>query len=156
MSALRLAAAAVAALVFATVNAEAAPWRVDVTTHGGLSGRGSGGVKIRSSGDVEVVTATGQRCDIRLGRAALAKVEQALRRARPERWRPRYFMRDNPTGCCDQVSTTLAIVQGEAEKQSVTGWYDESRQLVPRDARAVHEAAMGLALVDQGCAAKGQ
>ena len=134
------------------------PWRVEVATHGGLSGRGTGGVKIRSGGDLEVVTPAGRRCEVKLERAALGKVERALTRAHPERWRPRYFLPDNPTGCCDQVSTTMAVVHGRhgAEKEVVTGWFDESRQLVPRDAVALYEAAVDLALEHQGCAARAQ
>lgn len=144
------------ALATAPTAGAAAPWRVEVATHGGLSGRGAGAVKVRSNGDLEVVTPEGKRCEVRLERAALAKVEQSVQRARPERWRPRYFLPDNPTGCCDQVSTTLAVIRGQqgAEKQSVTGWYDESRQLAARDALGLYEAAMDLALAHQGCVAK--
>lgn len=146
----------VAAAALALASAD--PWRVEVATHGGLSGRGAGGVKIRSNGEVEVVTPAGKRCAVRLERAAVAKVERAVQRSRPEHWRPRYFLPDNPTGCCDQVATTLALVRthGGAEKQTVTGWFDESRQLVPRDAVLVYEAAMDLALAHQGCVAKAQ
>lgn len=134
------------------------PWRVEVATHGGLSGRGTGGVKIRSSGDIEVITPTGKRCEVRLERGALAKVERAFERARPQRWRPRYFLPDNPTGCCDQVSTTLAVVRLRhgVEEQVVTGWFDESRHVVPRDAVLLYEAAVDIALAHQGCAAKAQ
>ncbi len=149
---------AATALAFAPAFAAAHPWRVEVATPGGLSGRGAGGVKIRSSGDVEVVTPSGKRCGVKLERAAVAKVERAVERARPERWRPRYFLPDNPTGCCDQVSTTLAVVRSErgVERQTVTGWYDESRQVVPRDAVRVYEAAIDLALAHQRCVAKAQ
>jgi hypothetical protein len=153
-------ASVLAAALFALAGPDApsVPWRVEVTTHGGLSARGAGAVKIRSSGEVEVVTLAGQRCDLRVEPKALAKVEQALQGARPTRWRSRYFMPDNPTGCCDQVSTTLALVRGAGpgEKRFITGWYDESRQLVARDAVALQEAAMDVALQHQGCAAKGQ
>ncbi|HEX9290256.1 MAG TPA: hypothetical protein VF904_12095 [Anaeromyxobacteraceae bacterium] len=154
---LSAAAAAVAAmLALAGVDEQSAPWRVEVTTYGGLSGRGAGAVKVRSGGEIEVVTLSGQRCERRLETTALAKLEEALRRARPARWRSRYFMPDNPTGCCDQVSTTLALIRGTgpAEKRFVTGWFDESRRLVPHDALALQEAAMDLALQDQGCAGK--
>ncbi len=129
-----------------------ASWRVEVATHGGLSGRGIGAVKVRSGGDVEVVTPGGKRCEVKLARADVARVARAVEQSRPERWRPRYFLPDNPTGCCDQVSTTLAVVRIHrgAERQSVTGWYDESRQLVAADALAVHDAAMDAA-TRQGC-----
>jgi len=145
-------------LALAGVDEQSAPWRVEVTTYGGLSGRGAGAVKVRSGGEIEVVTLSGQRCERRLETTALAKLGQALRRARPTRWRSRYFMPDNPTGCCDQVSTTLAVIRGTgpAEKRFVTGWFDESRRLVPHDALALQEAAMDLALQDQGCAGKGR
>jgi hypothetical protein len=148
-----------AAVMFLPPDGDTAvSWRVELATHGGLSGRGAGATKIRSSGDLEVVTPGGKRCDVRLERAALAKVERAVRRARPERWRSRYFLPDNPTGCCDQVSTTLAIVRGRHpfDRQFVTGWYDESRQLVPRDALGIYEAVIDLALAHQGCVPKAQ
>lgn len=147
-----------AALSLAAGSGSHAAWRVEVATHGGLSGRGAGGVKIRSGGEVEVITSAGKRCQVKLERAALGRVGRAIERSRPERWRPRYFLPDNPTGCCDQVATTLAVVRlhGSVEKQLVTGWFDESRQLVPRDAMRVYEAAMDVALAHQGCVATGQ
>jgi hypothetical protein len=150
MHALLLAAALRAAMPGSGV---AEPWRVEVATHGGLSGLGAGAARIRSNGDLEVITPAGKRCEVRLERAALAKVRRAVNRARPKRWRPRYFLSDNPTGCCDQVSTTLALIsrrQG-AEEQYVTGWYDESRHLVARDALGLYEAAMDVALAHQEC-----
>src|SRR3990172_2729776 len=149
---------AVAAIAAARGGGAAVPWRIEVATHGGLAGRGAGAAKIRWGGDLEVVAPAGTRCEVRLERAALARVESAVRRARPERWRPRYFLPDNPTGCCGQISTPLAIVlrQRGVEKQFVTGWYDESRQLVAPDALRVYEAAMDLALAQQGCVAKVQ
>ncbi len=149
---------AAAALALAAGNGSSSAWRVEVATNGGLSGRGAGGVKIRSSGEVEVITSAGKRCQVKLERAAVAKVGRAVERSRPGRWRPRYFLPDNPTGCCDQVATTLAVVRlhESAEKQIVTGWFDESRQLVPPDAMRVYEAAMDVALAHQGCVATAQ
>ncbi|HVI73742.1 MAG TPA: hypothetical protein VM683_02045 [Anaeromyxobacteraceae bacterium] len=135
--------------------AAAPAWRVEVASHGGASGRGAGAVKISSSGDAEVVTPSGQRCRVRLARSELERLERAVRSAQPGRWRPRYFLPDNPTGCCDQTATTLALLRGpRAELRSVTGWFDESRQLVPADALALHDAAMDAAAAHQGCPAR--
>lgn len=140
--------------LLAQVHPAAAPWRVEVTTHGGLTGRGAGALKLRSTGELEVVLPGGRRCRLRAPAAALDRVGQAVHRARPSHWRPRYFVPDNPTGCCDQVATTMALVRGPggAEQRSVTGWFDESRQLVPPDALAVHDAAMELVQASAGCA----
>jgi hypothetical protein len=145
---------AVLALVLAQQAPAPAAWRVEVATHGGLGGRGAGAVKVRSSGDLEVVAPGGQRCTTRVEAADLARVAAALARARPQRWRARYYQPDNPTGCCDQVATTLAVARGAGagERRWVTGWYDESRQLVPGDALALQDAAMDLAQLHQGCA----
>jgi len=124
-----------------------------VATHGGFSVRGAGAVKIRSSGDAEIVTPSGRRCGLKLDGRLLEGIARAVRSARPKRWHSRYFLPDNPTGCCDQVSTTLALIRsvGRAETRFVTGWFDESRQLAPRDALAVHDAAMEVALTHEGC-----
>ena len=130
-------------------------WQLEVTTHGGLSGRGAGAVKIRSSGEAELVTAGGERCRLRLERRELARVEEAVRRAAPARWRPRYYLPDNPTGCCDQVATTMALTQatggGRGERRALTGWYDESRSRAPRDALGVHDAAIEVLLGHHAC-----
>ncbi|HET9595626.1 MAG TPA: hypothetical protein VFP65_08600 [Anaeromyxobacteraceae bacterium] len=146
--------AALLALLLAPPGPTDAVWRVEVATHGGLGGRGAGAVKVRSSGDIEVVAPGGQRCAMRVPAEDLARVAAALARARPQRWRPRYFQPDNPTGCCDQVATTLAVGRGAGagERRWVTGWFDESRQLVPADALALQDAAMDLAQLHQGCA----
>ena len=143
-------------LLAALVLAAAPPaWRVEVATLGGVSGGGAGAVRIASTGEAEVVAPSGQRCRVQLAPAELARLARAVRRAHPARWRPRYYLPDNPTGCCDQMATTLALLRGPASKpRSVTGWYDESRQLVPADALALHEAAMDLAAAHQGCAAR--
>lgn len=127
-------------------------WKVEVATQGGLSGRGAGAVQVSSSGEAELVTPAGQRCRVRLAAAELSRLAAAVKRAHPGRWRPRYYLPDNPTGCCDQMVTTLALVRGagHGEQRTVTGWYDESRQLVAADALAVHDAAMDAA-AHQGC-----
>lgn len=130
-----------------------AAWRVEVTSHGGLGGRGAGAVKVASTGEAEVVLPEGQRCRVALSPAELGRVARAVARARPARWRPRYFLPDNPTGCCDQTSTTLALVRGgRGGPRGVTGWYDESRQLAAPDALALHDAAMDVVAAHQGCA----
>ncbi|GEJ56904.1 hypothetical protein [Anaeromyxobacter diazotrophicus] len=140
-------------LLAALALAAAPPaWRVEVATLGGLSGRGAGAVKISSAGEVEVVAPSGQRCRSQLAPAELARLARAVRRARPARWRPRYYLPDNPTGCCDQTATTLALLHGpRAAPRAVTGWYDESRQLVPADALALHDAALDVAASQPGC-----
>ncbi len=140
-------------MALALAQAGAPGWRVDVATHGGLAGRGAGGVSIRSSGEARIVAAEGHACELRLERRELAALDRAVRRARPGRWRSRYYLPDNPTGCCDQVATTLALVRGgRREQRSVTGWYDESRQTVPPDALSLHDLALELAMAHQGCA----
>ncbi|HEX8909220.1 MAG TPA: hypothetical protein VF805_08440 [Anaeromyxobacteraceae bacterium] len=132
-----------ALLAAMTLLASTPSWRVEVATRGGVTGRGAGAVKIASTGEAEVVAPSGQRCRVRLKPGELARVGAAVRRARPARWRSRYYLPDNPTGCCDQTATTLALVQGpRSEQRSVTGWYDESRQLAAADALALHDAAM--------------
>jgi hypothetical protein len=125
-------------------------WRVEVATHGGASGRGAGAVRIASTGDAEVVAPSGQRCRVKLAADELARLEGAVRRSRPGRWRPRYYLPDNPTGCCDQTATTLALLHGG--RRSVTGWYDESRQLAAADALALQDAAMDAAAAHATCA----
>jgi hypothetical protein len=139
-------------LVALALLAGPAPWRVEVATHGGVSGRGAGAVKITSTGDAEVVAPSGQRCRVRLASAELARVANAVRHVEPARWRPRYYLPDNPTGCCDQTATTLALLRGR--RPEVTGWYDESRQLVAADALALHDAAMDAAAAHPGCATR--
>lgn len=130
-------------------------WQVEVTTHGGLSGRGAGAVQVRSSGEAELVTTGGQRCRVRLERQELRRLEEAVRRAAPSRWHPRYYLPDNPTGCCDQVATTMALSRlesgGRGERHAVTGWYDESRSRAPRDALALHDAALEILLGRPAC-----
>lgn len=130
-------------------------WKVEVATQGGLSGRGSGAVQASSSGDAQLVTPGGQRCLVRLSAAELSRLDAAVKRARPARWRARYYLPDNPTGCCDQVATTMALSRlesgGRGERHAVTGWYDESRSRAPRDALALHDAALEILLGRPAC-----
>jgi hypothetical protein len=123
-----------------------AHWQLVVATEGGFGGRGKGGVEVRSTGELWVAPWIGPKCEYRLSELDLARIDSAVKLARPKQWQPRYVRADNPTGCCDQYTTLLFLTLGKGggERLFGTGWFDDSRRLAPMDAQRLQSAAAAL------------
>lgn len=113
------------------------PWRIEVSTSGGLTGRGIGGYAIDSDRKVEVRRMNGDVCRYTTTEAELAHVERLLGDARPKAWRESYLPENT---CCDRIISTLTV--DEAGKVAATKWIDGPPES-PADLNALANAIIG-------------
>lgn len=116
-------------------------WEIEIDTSGGFSGRGTGGVTLRSDGQGQAATET-RTCQGKLTRDELAAFERLIKKARPGKWRSSYESGSSPHGRADQFRYTLRLTTGKdsGAKKYETFWYDTSAGGVPSDLRALGEA----------------
>jgi hypothetical protein len=110
------------------------PWRVEVTTSGGITGRGTGDYAIDSGGKVTARLSDGRACTFT---ADAARIEALLAKARPAEWKESYFP-ENP--CCDRFEYTLTY--DEAGAKTATKWVDDPLPM-PADLVALSQAIVG-------------
>lgn len=119
----------------------AEPWRVEVTTSGGFSGRGVGSYAMNDAGAIEAKSMAGKQCSFTATAEELAKIEALLAATKPEAWAAEYKPADP---CCDRVEWTLTL--DEAGRKVTTTWIDDPPPM-PADLRAL---ADGLRAMLQG------
>lgn len=102
------------------------PWRVEVTTTGGITGRGAGDYAIDSDGKVTARLADNRACTFTTSPEG---IEAILTKARPGEWKESYVP-ENP--CCDRFEYTLTY--DEAGVKKTTKWIDDP---LPRPADLV-------------------
>lgn len=113
------------------------PWRVAVTTTGGIAGRGTGDFAIASDGKVEARLFDGRECRFTASAAELRRFEELLGKARPREWK-RSYVPENP--CCDRFEYTLTY--DEASVETTTKWIDDPLPM-PADLVALADAIVG-------------
>ena len=118
---------------------------ITLHTSGGITGRGTGGYTVASSGSVDLVGVRGKNCPgLVAPKAALAKLSEAVQRAKPAHWKPSYRRPENADGCCDQITTRLQLAVGTEAARAVD-WVDDSRGLLPADLSELEQAASAIA-----------
>jgi hypothetical protein len=110
------------------------PWRVEVTTTGGLAGRGAGDYAVDSDGKVTARLFNGRECSFT---TSVAGIEALLAKARPGKWKESYVP-ENP--CCDRIEYTLTY--DEAGAKTSTKWIDDPLPR-PADLVALADAIVG-------------
>jgi hypothetical protein len=108
-----------------------APWRLELTSSGGISGRGLGAFAIDSKGAVVVKTISGQTCELRESEEALRKLAAEVQAATPEIWAASYVPENN---CCDRIQWTLTFERGGAKRETI--WIDDPKPM-PSDLAAI-------------------
>lgn len=115
---------ALAMIMFAACAASqsgpARPWRIEVTTSGGIAGRGVGTYAISSGGEVTIVTMNGRTCTFQASTEDVARFERLLTDAKRESWNASYAPADR---CCDRIEYTLTI--DEAGSKRSVEWIDD-------------------------------
>lgn len=114
----------------ATTQADA-PWRLELTSSGGITGRGLGALTIDSKGAVVLKTVRGKTCELRESDDALRRLAAEVQAATPERWAESYVPENN---CCDRVEWTLVFERGATKRE--TRWIDDPKPM-PRDLAAI-------------------
>lgn len=106
------------------------PWKLDLATSGGLTGRGMGTIRMDSDG-----TATVGECTSNITDEDLQRFDALLANAKPETWRESYVPENK---CCDRFEYALTLETGA--KTYKTTWIDDPLPM-PADL-----AALGAAL----------
>lgn len=121
----------------ASQSAPVEPWRVTVTSSGGLAGRGMGTYSLGSDGVVKVTTMAGKACSFTATPEEIARVGNVLGAAKPEGWRESYLPENT---CCDRIEWTLTAEEGE--RTFTTTWLDQPPP-IPADLAALGDAIVG-------------
>lgn len=110
------------------------PWRVEIKTTGGFSGRGAGDYAIDSTGTVTARLADGRSCSFTTDPK---HIEALLAKADTEQWKESYAPEDP---CCDRIEYTLTY--DEAGEVVTTKWIDDPLPM-PADLVALADAIVG-------------
>lgn len=110
------------------------PWRLEIATSGGITGRGNGTYSIHSDGAVSATFINGRSCTFQASAADLKKIEALLADAKPSQWKAAYIP-ENP--CCDRIEYALTL--DEAGTVTKTRWIDDPPPM-PKDLTAIGEA----------------
>lgn len=119
-------------------------WTVTITTHGGFTGKGTGGIIATSDGSVTRDRLGTSPCRQQLTSAGLQSLTRAVAEAKPAAWLPSYVRPSNPHGCCDQFRYSVILemqdAKGTPTKYS-TFWYSEMSNALPTDVRGLFDEA---------------
>jgi len=110
------------------------PWKLELVTSGGFTGRGSGAITIESSGVMRVKTASGKACTVTATADELKRYESLLAAAQPEKWKASYAPENR---CCDRIEYDLTLTI--ADKTYTTEWISAPLPM-PKDLSAIGDA----------------
>ncbi len=119
-------------------------WKVTITTRGGFTGKGTGGMIATSDGYVTTDRLGRPACRQQLAPADLGSLTLIVAEAKPASWTPSYVRTSNPHGCCDQFRYSLTLEVQHAEGTPTkyrTFWYSEMSNTLPADVRGLFDAA---------------
>lgn len=117
----------------------ASPWRIEVTTSGGITGRGNGSWAISSDGKVAITSFGGKSCSFEATAEERARFEKLLGDAQPDTWKESYAPDDR---CCDRIEYVMTVDEGGVQRK--TSWIDDPAPM-PRDLAALVAAMSGVA-----------
>jgi hypothetical protein len=121
------------ALIVTTATAAEPAWRIDITTSGGFTGHGAGGLTVAADGKIRLQMG----CELRLAPDDLKAVAALVGKAKPQDWKRSYARAENPSGCCDMIRTTVTMTRGGS--QWTTTWFSD-RGPLPADLDALVNA----------------
>jgi hypothetical protein len=131
------------AMVFVACSSEAAPWRIEVTSQGGIHGRGAGTFVLDSTGAYSVTDIHGKRCSFKPSAARKRELAAAVANAKPRAWKASYVP-DNT--CCDRIEWTLTL--DDDGTKSTTRWMEPAA--LPKDLAALVDTLRRLR-IDHVC-----
>jgi hypothetical protein len=101
-------------------------WSIAITTQGGFSGAGSGGVTVSSDGKVGIlfIGDTAPRCTFDLDAATLGRISQLVAQAAPQTWVESYVPAPLRARCCDMITTSMRLTRVEDDSEAIyeTRW----------------------------------
>lgn len=107
------------------------PWRVEMTSSGGIAGKGMGSLAIDSAGAFTVTTMSGKTCPDKLSDDESQRLAKAVANAKPETWQKP----GAESICCDRIEWSLALTVG-GKTHTVT-WIDDPKFAMTDDLRAL-------------------
>jgi len=122
------------------------PWKLELMTSGGFTGKGSGSITIDSAGAVNITMANGAHCSVKATDDELKRYDALLTSAHPEKWRRSYAPENK---CCDRIEYDLTLTS--ADRKYVTDWISAPLPM-PNDLSALGDALLQT-LRDHACAA---
>ena len=128
----------------------AGDWKIEITSTGGITGGGNGGLIVSSDGVLVITfgsTPQSKRCSFQLTADELRAVDDAVRSARPAAWAECYSLADVSTHCCDLIRTTLTLSARSGRDVYITSWLTGSQPL-PGDLQIFSDLLRGPASLD--------
>ncbi|HEY8133913.1 MAG TPA: hypothetical protein VII12_18695 [Thermoanaerobaculia bacterium] len=126
----------------------AGDWKIEITSSGGITGGGNGGLIVSSDGVLIITwgsTPQSKRCSFQLTADELRTVDAAVRSARPTAWAECYSLADVNTHCCDLIRTTLSLSVRSGRDLYITSWLMEP---LPSDLQTLFALLRGPASLD--------
>jgi len=108
-----------------TPPSPASDWKIEITTDGGFTGNGNGGLIVSSNGVLVIAfgsSSTAKRCTFQLTKSELQAIDAAVQSANPAAWLECYSLADVKTHCCDLIRTTFSLTEHGGRDQYVTWW----------------------------------
>lgn len=105
------------------------PWKLELATSGGLTGRGFGTIRMDSDG-----TAAVGECTSNITDEDLQRFDALLAHAKPDQWKQSYVPENK---CCDRFEYALTLEAGGKTRK--TAWIDDPLPM-PGDLTAIGEA----------------
>jgi len=122
------------------------PWKLELTTSGGFTGRGSGSITLDSKGALNLKMPNGVQCSAEASEAELKQYDELLADARPHEWKRSYSPQNK---CCDRIQHNLTLTT--ATKTYETEWISAPLPM-PKDLSALGNALLAT-LRQYSCAA---
>jgi hypothetical protein len=127
-----------------------ADWKIEITTSGGFTGSGNGGMVLSADGALTITlgnTPASKRCTFQLNADELRALDAAVRNARPQSWTECYSLANLNTHCCDLIRTSFSLSARAGRDIYTTSWLTGSEGF-PQDLKALIDQLFGPASLD--------
>ncbi len=125
-------------------------WKIEMTTDGGFTGGGNGGLVVSSDGALVITfgsTSASKKCGFHLTAGEMQALNEAIKNARPKTWAECHSLADVSTHCCDLIRTTFSLSARNGRDLYITSWLTGSPPL-PNDLQSIVELLRGPAGLD--------
>ncbi|HYS53764.1 MAG TPA: hypothetical protein VER58_08410 [Thermoanaerobaculia bacterium] len=125
-------------------------WGIEITTSGGITGGGSGGLIVSSDGALIIAfgsNPSAKRCTFQLTAVELQDLVTAVGNGRPRSWMECYSLADVGTHCCDLIRTNVTLSARNGRDLYMTSWLTGTESL-PQDLHRLIELLRGPAGLD--------
>jgi hypothetical protein len=120
------------------------PWKLELVTSGGFTGKGTGSVTIDSDRAILVTSPARAQCSFTASADELRRYESLLSAARPQAWSASYAPENR---CCDRIDYDLTFTS--VDRKYTTEWISAPRPM-PKDLTAIGDALLKT-IQDHSC-----